>query len=208
MKDFVINLQEEVKRLASITNDLKKQLVQCGGTPEIPDHLKPGRLYLGPDGKTYLPAFKNCCPTCKTFKQTTRPTSAGRIRQQGDFRIRKGNGAARRLTKEPIPTLSNQDEEQQQQIQLSRVSSRGGVTSLGQQHTQALSTVSRRKQLLGLWSELFLLLKKKKTRINNFNLNFTIINKLKNLNMVEADAAQDLSQVALEVDGSMMEGGG
>ena len=98
MKDFVSNLQEEIKRLGSITDDLSRQLIDCGGTPEVPDHLRPDRQFLGPDGKTHLPAFKNICPTCKTFKQTQRPTSAGRIRQQGDFRIRKGNKGPRRVT--------------------------------------------------------------------------------------------------------------
>ena len=107
MKDFVVNLQEEIKRLAAITNDLQRQLVECGGTPETPDHLRPDRTYLGPDGKTYLPAFKNICPSCKTFKTTQRPTSAGRIRQQGEFRIRKGaNTGPRRLT---LQTLQRED---------------------------------------------------------------------------------------------------
>ena len=90
MKSFVVSLQEEIKRLADITGDLQRQLTECGGTPVIPDHLRPNKMFLGPDGKTYLPAFKNICPGCKTFKQTERPTSAGRIRQQGTFRIRKG----------------------------------------------------------------------------------------------------------------------
>ena len=80
MKDFVMNLQEEIQRLANITNDLKRQVKDCGGVPEIPDHLKPDRNYLGPDGKTYLPAFKNSCPDCKTFKQNERPNSAGKLR--------------------------------------------------------------------------------------------------------------------------------
>lgn len=98
MKDFVTNLQEEIKRLATITDDLKRQVIDCGGTPEILDHLRADKKYRGPDGKTYLPAFKNICPCCKTFKQTARPTSAGRIRQQGDFRIKKGKvGGPRRI---------------------------------------------------------------------------------------------------------------
>jgi len=80
MKNFVVSLQEEIKRLASITGDLQRQLVECGGTPLIPDHLKANKNFLGPDGKTYLPGFKNVCPGCKIFKQTERPTSAGRIR--------------------------------------------------------------------------------------------------------------------------------
>ena len=80
MQDFVTNLQEEIKRLQTITNTLQKQVVDCGGTPEIPDHLRSDRPYRGPAGKTYLPAFKNICPSCQTFKQMTRPTSAGRIR--------------------------------------------------------------------------------------------------------------------------------
>ena len=104
MKNFVVNLQEEVKRLADLTNDLKRQLVECGGTPEVPSHLRPDRNFLGPDGKTYMPPFKNSCPSCKTFKQTQRPTSAGRIRQQGDFRIRKG--AIRINNKARQPSLS------------------------------------------------------------------------------------------------------
>ena len=68
MQDFVSNLQEEIKRLENITNNLQKQVEECGGTPEVPDHLRSDRPYRGPDGKTYLPAFKNICPSCKTFK--------------------------------------------------------------------------------------------------------------------------------------------
>ena len=70
MKDFVTNLQEEIKRLASITDNLKRQVIDCGGEPEIPHHLRHDKKYLGQDGKTYLPAFKNVCPACRTFKQT------------------------------------------------------------------------------------------------------------------------------------------
>ena len=44
MKEFITNLQEEIKRLASVTTDLQKQLIEVGGTPEIPEHLQPPRL--------------------------------------------------------------------------------------------------------------------------------------------------------------------
>ena len=89
-KDFIANLQNEIQRLKNVTDDLHKQIVQAGGTPEIPEHLKPGFKQLAPDGKTYLPPFKNICPGCSNFKTTQRPGSAGRIRaNQQDFRIRK-----------------------------------------------------------------------------------------------------------------------
>ena len=133
MEDFVSNLQEEIKRLETLTNNLQRQVVDCGGTPEVPDHLRSGRTYLAPDGKTYLPAFKNVCPGCKTFKQTTRPTSAGRIRQPGDFRIRKGNQGARRAggAMTNLGAAAGTASLEEGGGQLSRVSSRGGVTSLG-----------------------------------------------------------------------------
>ena len=83
----------------------------AGSDPEIPDHLQPGRnKQLAPDGKSYLPPFKNICPACTTFKATQRPTSAGRVRQQGDFRIRKQNtGVSKRdsITKKISNTRSN-----------------------------------------------------------------------------------------------------
>ena len=81
MKDFVVNLQQEIKRLKGITNDLQVQIRTAGGEPEIPDHLRVGKFkQLAPDGKTFLPTFKNICPACTTYKATQRPTSAGRVR--------------------------------------------------------------------------------------------------------------------------------
>ena len=112
-------------------------MIECGGTPDMPDNLRPDRKFLGPDGKTYLPPFKNQCPSCKTFKQTQRPTSAGRIRQQGDFRIRKGNAGPRRiqqvLNKESQVMIGGAQEEDYQILggQVSRISKNEGVTSLG-----------------------------------------------------------------------------
>ena len=88
MKDFVVNLQQEIKRLKNITDDLQGQLKAVGEEPDIPDHLRPGKKTIAMDG-SLLPPFKNSCPACTTFKATQRPTSAGRVRQQGEFRIRK-----------------------------------------------------------------------------------------------------------------------
>ena len=44
MKDFVVNLQQEIKRLKGITNDLQGQIRAAGGEPEIPDHLRIGKF--------------------------------------------------------------------------------------------------------------------------------------------------------------------
>ena len=91
MKDFVSNLQDEIKRLKTITEDLMAQIKQAGSVPEIPETLRPDRKVIGPGGKIQ-PPFKNICPDCSNFKNTQRPTSAGRVRPSqtpSDFRIRK-----------------------------------------------------------------------------------------------------------------------
>ena len=83
MSDFVGNLQNEIKRLTTVTRDLESQLMKAGAKPEVPDHLKPTRKVNGVE-------FRNICPPCQTFKATQRPNSGGRLRQMpAEFRIRK-----------------------------------------------------------------------------------------------------------------------
>ena len=67
MKDFVASLQDEIKRLKNITEDLQVQIRQAGAEPEIPETLKPNRKIYGPGGKIQ-PQFKNICPDCNHFK--------------------------------------------------------------------------------------------------------------------------------------------
>ena len=66
MKDFVSSLQEEIKRLKGITEDLMGQIRSAGAVPEIPETLRPDRKQFGAGGKV-IPPFKNICPDCSNF---------------------------------------------------------------------------------------------------------------------------------------------
>ena len=64
MKTFINDLQEEVRRLKGVTDDLQKQISDAGAVPEIPAHLRdPKQAKRGTGGN----GFQNICPACKLF---------------------------------------------------------------------------------------------------------------------------------------------
>lgn len=78
MKDFIKNLQDEVKRLQNLTNDLNMQLIMNGIKPEE-------QVQIG--DKTQK--FQNICPQCANNKNMQRPQSALRSQNANMIKIRK-----------------------------------------------------------------------------------------------------------------------
>lgn len=86
MRDFVSQLQGEIRRLQFVTKDLTMQLVKAGGTPD----------------QFMFSKFQNVCPACTKLKQQQRPGSASAVAKRAapentDFRIRKASNVGKEL---------------------------------------------------------------------------------------------------------------
>ncbi|CDW71442.1 UNKNOWN [Stylonychia lemnae] len=82
MEDFIKNLQQEIKRLQNLTNDLQMQLIMNGINPQM--NAAP---FGGQAGEQKQ--FQNICPLCTNQKHHQRPNTATRLRGDSGIRIRK-----------------------------------------------------------------------------------------------------------------------
>eukprot|EP00347_Sterkiella_histriomuscorum_P009895 403339461 len=111
MEDFIKGLQQEIKRLQNLTNDLTMQLILAGVNPQMNQNNS--------STQSQEQKFQNICPLCTNQKVHQRPNTATRMRSDSGIRIRKTNAIQDRkkqVIEKELEFVEQLKRDQQQQI--------------------------------------------------------------------------------------------